>query len=248
MREHPYTLSDEKKKEYAAVLILESIVNAEKKISALLEGDDNLLAPALNELYAKKLVDIKSSVYVATPLGEEKIDQYMKKFEEFLVVYDIYCAVDLEKGEFAFAKFHELDDDQWDVYLNDERWEDLRVTVAEHKKIDPVEIVFMAYINEGYFDMENEGWQFDLMLGDVWNEILEICNSALTAEELGEPDVILDIIHQGSALMIELLEKDKEAHVHDDECDHDEEVTEVTYYQQYSDPYFVSPIWIAPFW
>jgi hypothetical protein len=245
MREQPYTLSDEKKKEYVSILLLESMVDGEKKFSSLLEGDDNLLAPAFTELYAKKFVDIKDTAYIPTPLGEKKIEEYLKKFDEFLVVYDIYCAVDLEKGEFAFAKFHELDDDQWDVYLNDERWEDLRVTVAEYKKIDPVEIVFMAYINEGMFDMEEEGWQFDLMLGDVWDEIVEVCETALTKEDLGGDDVILDIIQQGSALMIELLKQDKELHEHDGECDHE---TEVTYYESYTDPYYVSDGWRRSFW
>ncbi len=245
MREQPFTLTDEKKKEYVSILLLEAIINSDLKISALLEGDDNLLSPALTELYTKKFVDIKNNLYVATPLGESKIEAFLEKFDEYLVVYDIYCAIDLEKGEFAFAKFHELDDDQWDVFLNDERWEDLRVTVAEYKKIDPVEIVFMAYINEGLFDMEDEGWQFDLMLGDVWDEILEICNSALTKEDIGGDDVILDIIQQGSALMIELLKKDKELHEHDEECDHE---TEVTYFEQYSDPYYVSDGWRVSFW
>ena len=245
MREKPYTLSDEKKKEYVSILLLESMVNSEKKFSSLLEGDDNLLAPAFTELYAKKFVDIKDNFYVPTPLGESKIEEYLKKFDEFLVVYDIYCAVDLEKGEFAFAKYHELDEDQWEVYLSDERWEDLRVTVAEYKKIDPVEIVFMAYINEGLFDLEDEGWQFDMMLGDVWDKILEVCASSLTKEELGDDDVILDIIKQGSALMIELLKADKELHEHDEECDH---ATETTYFEQYSDPYYVSDGWRKSFW
>jgi hypothetical protein len=89
--------------------------------------------------------------------------------------------------------------------------------VAELKKINPVEIVFMSFLKEDRFGRDETGWQFDLLLGSIWDEILHICNTAIPLEALGyeddqgrvsAEDVIKDIIRQGAEIMIKLLEKE----------------------------------------
>ncbi|MCP4579785.1 MAG: response regulator [Deltaproteobacteria bacterium] len=57
--------------------------------------------------------------------------------------------------------------------------------MAEFKKLDPVEIVFMSFLNEDRFGRDETGWQFDLLLGNIWDEILHICNTAIRLEDLG---------------------------------------------------------------
>jgi hypothetical protein len=246
----PFTLSDQQKNDFISVLLIEAMVNADKKFSVLLEGDDGLLEQVLTDLYSKKLVDIKKNVYVPTPFAQKKLDVFMKRYNEFLVVYDVFSSVDLTAGEFAYAKFLDMDENQWKVFVSEERWEDLRVTVAAYKDIDPVQIVFMSFIGDERFDLERQGWQFDLVLGTVWNEILEICNSALTVEQIGGDDVILDIIQQGSTLMIDLYKKDKERREEEAAANADETpvVDEVTYYEQYYDPRYVPMDWRGRFW
>ncbi|MCK5231923.1 MAG: hypothetical protein KAR13_16745, partial [Desulfobulbaceae bacterium] len=86
-----------------------------------------------------------------------------------------------------------------------------------YRDMDPVEIVFMSFINENRFGRNETGWQFDLLLGTVWDEILEICNTALQLRELGweddqgsvrAEDVIQDIIDQGTEIMNRIHEQD----------------------------------------
>ncbi len=192
----------------------------------------------------------------------------MARYTEYLKVFDIYCAVDLETGEFAFARYFEFEDEaQWDEFLEDDRWDDLRLAVAEFKKIDPVEIVFMSFLNEDRFGRDETGWQFDLLLGTVWDEILNICSTAIKWEDLdyedGEAvvsaeDVMQDIIRQGTEIMITLLKKEEEMrreHPEEGEDPDDdnggERIVEkvefeehpVSYYYPYYDPFYVSPLW-----
>ena len=92
----------------------------------------------------------------------------------------------MEAGDFAFASYFDFDDDiRWREYLDDDRWDDLRVAVADYKKLNPVEIVFMSFISENRFGRNEVGWQFELLLGAVWDEILDICNSAIQWDQLG---------------------------------------------------------------
>jgi len=97
----------------------------------------------LEWLMSREYIDIHDGYYRAADKGREVLSRFMAKYTEFLHVFDVYCAVDLERGEFAFARYFDFDSDSsWKSYLNKEYWEDLRIAVAEFKKIDPVEVVF----------------------------------------------------------------------------------------------------------
>jgi hypothetical protein len=241
----PFILPEEKKKTFAMLFLLESMVNADRRFSTLLEGDDKLLEPFLDGLIEQRWADVTGGVYRPTDLGKEKLVLFMKRYSDFLNTLDVYHSVDLTRGEFAMASSAKLDDNAYAVLLADERWEDLRVTVAEYKKLDPVEIVFMSFLNEGRFDTEKSGWQFDLALGTTWNLILDICNSALTMEQLGGEVVLRDVITKGIDVMIDLIRQERARGDTQDPPDAfaPTRVTEVVYYQPYYDPYYVSPYW-----
>jgi hypothetical protein len=265
-----YHLTEEQKKQFAGIYLLDYMINTPKTISIFLDGNDQDLEPVLEWLMLKKYVEIKDQEkYIPTADGREVLKRFMDRYSEYLTMFDIYCAVDLETGEFAFTSYFEFDDDaSWKRYLNDPRWEDLRIAVARFKKMDPVEIVFMSFINENRFGRDESGWQFDLLLGSVWDDILNICNNALHEEDfsyeddqgyISGKDVLIDIITQGSDIMIKLLEK--EGHLVEEnqklnyssngEADAEYYVDEVmvprypaNYYYGYRDPYYISPAWL----
>ena len=149
--------------------------------------------------------------YAVTPTGKKALKIFLQHYSDFLHYFDIFCAVDLEAGEFAFAHHDQMSsDEEWKALLNQSRWDDLRIAASEFCGIDPVEVVFMSFIQERRFGRNNEGWQFDLLLGSVWDEILEICNSAIQWQQLGYSDdqgkvdareVITDIVQQGADLI-----------------------------------------------
>ena len=264
-----YSVSTDKRELYAGLYLLEYIINGKGVISTLLSGDEQDLEPILEWLMARDYIEIKGGNYCAAEKGYKALSNFMAQYSEFLQVFDVYCAVDLEAGEFAFAKYYDFETgESWRAYLNQDIWEDLRIAVAEFKKIDTVEIVFMSFINEGRFGRDKTGWQFDLLLGTVWDDITEICQTALKVDDLGYEDdqgfvsgedVICDIIEQGTALMQELNRKGDSYMAQHESSDtsfgksnpeEDRETVVVTeyyddYYEPYYDPFYISPVWMC---
>ena len=244
-------------KSFKAVILLNEMLNNNRKFETILNGDDHLLEPLFIDLLSKGYVSISGSHYIATELGRKTLATFTQRYNEYLKLFDVFAFVDLESGEFAFSKYFDFKtDNEWDVYKSAERFDDLRIAVAMFKKMNAQEIVFMSFINENRFDTSSTGWQMDLLSDAVWIEIDAVVMTAITPVQLGEPDVIEDIVKQGSALVIDLLKqeadlkKEQFTQLIAPEADDAEEVEtiveEVTYYEPYYDPYYVSPIWFAP--
>jgi hypothetical protein len=266
-----YALNDEQKKQFAGAYLLNVMINTPRSFPVLLEGNEEDLEPVLEWLLVKEYIEIRNQErYVPNEKGREVLKRFLGRYTEYLKVFDIYCAVDLQAGEFAFTSYLDFEDNaSWKNFLNDDRWDDIRLAVAEFKKLDPVEIAFMSFLNEDRFGRDETGWQFDLLLGNIWDEILHICNTAIRWEDLGyedekgsvsAEDVITDIIKQGSVLMIKLLEREEklrkeqpeESEDFDDDNGEDHVVEKVVveaqpinYYTSYYDPFYVSPLWLA---
>lgn len=249
-------------KTFKSIIIINEIVNG-RQFKTVFNGDDRILEGLLVDLMAKGYLSIQGDQYVTTKLGNDTFDAFMKRYNEYLKVFDVYSFVDLEKGEFAFAKYFDFDTDaDWDKFKADQRFDDVRIAVALFKKLNPHEIVFMSFINENRFDTQSTGWQVELLSDNIWNEIDQIVSTAITPEQLGSEDVIVDIIGQGTELMIGLLKKEAErnqeiaeqkaqqqaqvASDYDDDYYEEEYVVYDPYYDSYYDPYFVPLFWTTP--
>lgn len=217
-----YSVTDERKKEFAALFVLEHMVNDETNYPILLEGNDRDLTSILEWLLIKGYVAIQNKqIYAPTPTGTKVVEEFGQRYQNYLEKFDIFCAVDLSSGEYAFDSYYEFDgDDDWAEFLSQDRWEDLRVAIAEYKKWDPIEIVFMSFIQEERFGRDQNGWQFDLLLGKVWDEIVEIVNSSVHFEELSYEDeygpisaesVIKDILTKGENILEKLQRQEQTA-------------------------------------
>jgi hypothetical protein len=241
---------DNNKKTFKSIVLLDEMVNGAHSFQTVANGDDSVLEPLFIELMSKGYVMTSGINYQLTDKGRQILDTFMKRYTEYLKVYDVFSFVDLEKGEFAFARYYDFDSDEaWADFTNDERFDDLRIAVALFKKLDPAEIVFMSFINENRFDTKSNGWQMDLVSDNLWKEIEEICKTAIKPEEVGQ-DAMLDMISQGARLMIKLMEQEKQQEQNIDNSGQgtnaivQEETIE--YYEPYYDPYYVSPIWLLP--
>ncbi len=270
----PYVLTNDQKMQFAGIFVLEYMINKPHEFPLLLSKNDQDLETILEWLLVNELIQIKQNEsYSPTDKGRESLNKFIDRYSEFLNVFDIFCAVDLETGEFAFESYFDFDDKvSWDLFLREDRWDNLRIAVADYKKLNPVEIVFMSFISENRFGRNQTGWQFDLLLGTVWDEILEICQTAIQWDELGFEDeegivpaeaVIEDIIVQGAKHVLALQKKEmaytpkylndyNDQSVSSSNGEADKEriiVTEntVEYYDPYLDPIYVSPIWFG-FW
>ena len=248
------SLSEEQKLNCASIYMLQYINEKKDGMAVWLEADDAFLEPILEKLMAKDHLEIKTAAsgeksYFCTQKGREALRQFDVRYREFLKVFDVFSAVDLEKGEFAFSRYYDFDSsDAWLHYLNDARWDDLRLAVAEHKGLDVIDVVFMNFLSEERFGRDSAGWQFDLLLGSVWDEMLNICRTCIDVKELGYRDsegdvggeeVIADVIEQGTEIMLKLLKQEKNIAAEDDAALDDPEDVEA--YEAYREPTYASP-------
>lgn len=273
MKKYPLSVRDRVK--YMCIVLLQEIINFQTYFPTKLVGEDTYLGPYLDQMVANGTLERQAGEYIPTEIGRTELQNFYNKYYEYLKIFDIFCAVDLEAGEFAFSRIHDesFDDASWLDYLEQERFSDVRVAVADFKGLDPNEIVFMSFLTEGRFEsVDQDGntiprWQYNLTNENdgIWNEIEEITNSAIDVDYLRQDGVLEDVIRQGSEIAMNLIRKADELNrenmqePHEDEEEYEEiietttyvDVVEMPYYDYdywdpYYDPYYVSPIWLLP--
>ena len=264
-----YTLSKEQKMYYASVLLLEDMNNFNKSYSVDLKGDDQFLKDLFIYMMSKGWVEISDVSFNVTQKGRDVLLNYLSKLTEFRSMFKVYSAVDTGEGFFAYEKYFDFDtDEQFMLYLDKDNFEDLRVAVCEMKKINPLDVIFLEFVDAGKYDFEIDGWQLDLVSGLIWDDMLEVANTNLHIEDLEELDedgsvlstgeeVMGIIIEKGMDVMLDVMKVQEEIDSEEDEdfVDEIEEVEEVTeyyieepyydtdYYEFYYDPFYVSPCW-----
>jgi hypothetical protein len=261
-----YNLLEKDRVRFIGLVLLNEIINFQTYFPVKPMGNQVFIENYLHILREKGFLTVDKGFYVPTELGREEVVNLYEKYYEYLKLFDLYCAVDLEDASFAFARiFDNFDENQWIDFLSNDRFSDVRVAVADFKGINPIEIVFMSFLNENRFDCSVDGWENTLTSSDVWDEILAICNSAISREYLETDGVLEEIIRQGSVLALENIQKAEEiaASEEEEEENYDEEEEMVTttteyveivempeyeygYWEPYYDPFYISPIWIAP--
>ncbi len=209
-----YSLNNQDRIQYAGILILNYMIQEGIFFPVLIKGNDLHIEPILNHLRKQNLVEIRDNKFSVTEKGEKEVEQFISGYTGFLKQYEVYIAVDLKDGEFAWSSFHDFSNEaEFKNSLNDERWEDVRFAVLEYQNdkkffkrnlLNPVEIIFLSFLDEQRFNFSKLGWQSDILSGQIWDEILEISNSMLQWSDLGSEDVIKGIIKQGTQLTEEL--------------------------------------------
>lgn len=263
MKKYPLLVKDRVK--YMCLVLLNEIINFQTYFPTKLVGDDSYLGPYLDQMVSNGTLTREAGKYIPTDIGRVELDKFYRKYHEYLKMFDLYCAVDLEAGEFAFSRIDDesFQDDDWFSFLEQERFSDVRVAVSVFKGLNPNEIVFMSFLNEGRFDVEAPRWQYNLTNENdgIWNEIEDICDSAIDVDYLRENGVLEDIIKQGSLIAMDLIRKAEYARMEEQDEEKTYEETIVTteyveivempcydydYWDPYYDPYYVSPIWLLP--
>jgi len=267
-----YTIDQNKKHLLSSIVILDSISSKcvsytsqdGKSLSSYEIGgrtvmsitDIQKLKPIFDRMISSDLLTVdKNHYYLITDKGGDLLDNFYDRYNEFLKFYDIFCAVDLTLGEFAFEKIFDMTDEEFDFYINDTRWVDLRVAVCEFKKIDPIQMVFLSFLRDGKIDVHQNNWVDELTSESIWSKIIDIVDSSISMETLMVDDQIKNIIERGSILLKELLEREK--YIDGGICETETIVTTTTeenmveddyddmmYYAPYCyDPFYISPCW-----
>ena len=204
-----YELLEKDKDRFISLVLLNEIINQQAYPPVKVTGEDVYLDYHLKLLLSKGMLSVNDGAYVPTELGRTELENFYAKYYEYLKIFDIFCAVDLESGTFAFEQINNpsFDDEKWADFLANERFSDVRVAVADFKGLNPIEIVFMSFLTEGRFEIGLDRWQYNLTSDGVWNEIEEICNTAVSREYLEEDRVLENVIIKGSELALEIIRK-----------------------------------------
>ena len=262
---HRDALDEAQRMQMAGLVLLDRVMTTPRGFHAALleEEDDAVLDTVFKYLVSEGLVDIaEDDFYVATSKGRQAYQDMIHMQQSYLAHFDVFSRVDLGEGAFA--------DPERD-YLDDPRWSDLRVCVAEYKGIDPYRMVFLAQLSDEQF-FENPDWKFDLALGSsFFTEMEEVVKSQIVLEELayeiegGEvvpgDEVIEDVILQGARINQE--RRDRELSRQQENFgweggngeDEDEEDWTLQPYNPgealnayMGSPRFVEPMWKKPLW
>lgn len=256
-----YQLQEKTKLKFISLVLLNEIINFQTYFPVVAIGEDVFLTSHLQRLHLSGALTTKDGKYIPTDKGREELVLFYNKYYEYLKIFDIFCAVDLERGEFAFSSINEpWSDEEWFSFLDDERFSDVRVAVADFKGLNPLEIVFMSYLNENRFDCGANRWQYNLTGDEIWREIEAVCNNAISVDYLKEDGVLEDVIKQGTEIALQLIKEAEESLLDDEEEDVVEETIvteeyvdivelpryEYSYWEPYYDPFYISPLWLVP--
>ncbi|MGA1598580.1 MAG: hypothetical protein ACO4AU_05980 [bacterium] len=177
---------------------------------SLSEQSESGLEPLVQQMEQRGWLEMgDDNYYHPTDKGSQAYDHLLDQQQSYIAHFDVYAFVDLEEGVFA--------DPDTDL-LEDQRWTDLRVAVAEHKGIDPYRVVFLSMLSSEAF-FENPDWKFDLSVGTLFDEMGELTQQQLLVDQLGYEDeegevsgaeVIQDVIEQGSEIAQERIRRQEQ--------------------------------------
>lgn len=278
-----FSISESDKQFFTSILLLDNMIDRNRYYPVM--GDYNYLDSAFTVLMSAERVRIEGTNYVPTEKGREFLEKFMMRYYEYVKIYDVYCGVDTETGEFALSSYYDIHNGEdpdieaevWASHMAKEDFLDLRVAVAEFKKLNPIEIIFMSFIQEDRFNVNDDGWEFDVYSGLFWDQIVDIVNGSLTAKQVDEAghelgsiveagtDVILALHKIESAIAEENAASEEEVWTCEEcgyteeecECECDEEQHDtVTYVEYIEEPYYdydylelyCDPFYVSPIW
>jgi len=226
---------------FTSILILNRLINDRLYLKV---GDyDTCIDPILTKMFSSDLINLIDNQYVPTNEGRSVLKNFVNKYTEFLKVIDLYCAVDLGTGEFAFSpEMFTMLPDEYEALVNEDRFDDLRLAVCRYKGVDVLEAAFMIMLDKDRFNLLEPEWEFELMSNLIWEEMTNIINESKDYEhitysvdeiEVDGKDIVESVICEGNKLMSELLEAEKAmlASEDEEECG-EEEDDEEEYYEE----------------
>ncbi len=195
---------------------------------ALAERDESGLEPLVKEMERRGWLEIgEDNFFKVTEKGAEVYQHLLTQQQSYIAHFDVYAFVDLTEGVFA---------DPENDLLEGDRWNDLRVAVAEHKGIDPYRVVFLSMLaSEAFF--EDPDWKFNLAMGTLFDEMETLTQEQIRVADLGfedeegvvsGTDVIEDIIAQGSEIAQARAQEQRQRQIQFETPD--EQIITTTYY------------------
>jgi hypothetical protein len=201
-----FVIHEETRLQYAGLFILKEMMEND---GTLMHEDEEVLNPILSCLQEASYIKRSQDTYTLTQQGMKRIHSFLHRYSTFADTYDVFSGVDVEKKDFAIRYYnHFTDQHEWESFLRNHRWQDLRIAIAEYQGFDAIEITFMRFVHDDRFGRHNDMWHYERLLGRVWDEIQAACNNAVRLHNLKgrEEGFLGELLETGQRLMEELSE------------------------------------------
>ena len=83
-------ITDDNKKTFKAIILLDEMINSSHTFKTIDNGDDKVLEPLFIDLMSKGYVQTSGANYQVTAKGQDVYNVFMKRYTEYLKVYDIF--------------------------------------------------------------------------------------------------------------------------------------------------------------
>lgn len=181
-----FVIHFETRMHYASLFLLKEMIEKNAIFSLYPHDDEHVLEPILKHLHECSYVRInRHHEFVVTKKGENHIQSFLSRYSAFMEEYDVFSGVDLKEQDFAIRYYSSFQEEpEWKAFLEEERWVDLRIAIAEYQGLDAMEMTLMRFIYENRFGRLYETWNYECLLGSIWDEIQSACNNAIRLKTL----------------------------------------------------------------
>lgn len=171
---------------FAGLYVLKNI--SEDRDTEILNSEDphKELSLVLKHLETSSYIKKNDlNTFTMTKNGKNHLDFFLGRYAKFTQKYDIFSGVDVDRIDFALSYYRDFYEEQkWESFLNEERWKDLRVAIAEYQGFDAIELTFMRFIHNESYTHPVTDWRYDQLLGPIWEEIQTTCNNSVRLKSL----------------------------------------------------------------
>lgn len=189
----------------SAIYLLERMVNKWNDIHKI--GN---ISDLITWMVDNGLIKEGKKRYCVTGKGLDELNIFMRKYFDYINLYDVYFAIDLKNMKFAYDVYDQIDDDEWIKLLANDKWEDCRSAVARFKGLDPVEINFMGLLYDNSFGINDDDGKInrDNLLGTVWDEMIDDMSNEITAIDIVNKSIgMSNLILEGVRTLYRLHER-----------------------------------------
>lgn len=186
-----YNLSEEQKQSYLQTALLCHLAQPSTTLKNTLIGQDRQLKPALDFLAEKKYISCTDEGnFTLTKAGRNRLEDFEKRYQSYLTYFDIYAFVDIMEGDLAYAHYPSFErESDWENFIQEGRWTDLRVAMIDYLDGKPAELIFAQLLLENQIDTTKYGWQNYLCKGQLWQQIKDLCDASVQEEDLDFEEV-----------------------------------------------------------
>ena len=127
-----FNLTPALKRKYIAMIVLNEIIKNNRVYDVNFIGANDIFPMLMSE----DIIKMKGTQFIPTKKGIELHSNQQLAYQEFNRFFNPFCAVDMHDDivEFAHSKYYDFaNDDEFNVYLNDDKWWDLRIAICEFK-------------------------------------------------------------------------------------------------------------------